>query len=621
MGETDMARHITSVLIRSRLGIRRTYANPIILGSPEHEKIFGRLVALPKPKNKEQRTGAVDDSEVLFRIKKDDDSSVHEPTAHIRELSENALDEGRRRAEEAKARKEQEMRLRREAEEARKKKEAEEMRTEAEKARETAQKELRKTQESMRREAEKRHRQLDEAARERRQNSNGSKPPAEDQSEGTELETSEIEIIERYQIQGIPNVIELTEFILPSSEVEGLKGMPEGRRFYVSLSSEGCEILGKKYLLNEKMGKKSIAKFGSRLLVWPNEMTSEAFLDHYGISAREYDVVKWPERFIGGHASEEDYEHFLQHLPEERVLFIHPVPEADTKNSYNLKVLRSFADHRSVTINNREYYVVRAETVQQWKELVQDYPQARICSRSGRRIDVTELNGHGIFRNKKTSHLSFYGKAGPPLPVKAGYVQPYESEMAEIYDAYDVGLSESKVRYLYPIGDLFSKMPMVELVGLVRIANKQLENDEIIPLISLHGRWYFVFDKDYMGSRKTMFEDRKIKVFARKADNVGERLQRMRDEISRRTESLKPEHVSLPTSPSERVPLINALPEGKPRWLQEIPPDNVNLQIQYGLNIVCLTDNGQEPKYFIVHDEPYPRTIKVVRNGNKIEPV
>lgn len=580
--------------LRKKLGLRGPVTIPLYIGSPEYEKIFGKIRSIPSkpPPNNGKKTGEVDESEVLFRLAGGEDSDI------LPNLSEEVI---------KRAKAEQEQReLQKIFEDAQKQMELE---REKKRVEEERQKRLQKSMEE----------QAENARLERIKNAEiivdmvrkSSAPPSplevEELSGSYLIEEDDggdinLEEIPAHQVSGLPPPQELKVVFIPEWELEDLRNkIPENRRFYVTPSQDGITILGKTYTLSEYGGEFSLSRSYNRLTIWPNNITSEAFLRRIYVSAREYDEVEWPQGFAGGRIDQKE-KIKLRDIEEEKALFIHPVPESDSKNSYDLKVLEYFQFFDKITISGSEYYIVKINSINEWLNILRDFQKMRLCSLKGDKITVYEKNGSVLFKNDQTIVFSNHGKSGPPLPRESGYITPHHTEMHEIYDAYDV-TGTSRVRYLFPIGDKFNSLNIDSLLNLLVIAEKQLINNAGVPLLSIGGRWYLALENEYLGSRKTTYEERRIKVHSKIP--IG---------------SIR---AGPSSSRSQEMPLeqktSNVIPEGEVRWLEEIPPQTVKLNRIYGYVVENIHISGEEPAYFIIHKSEHPNSLKVqCINGNVI---
>ncbi|MBN1169528.1 hypothetical protein JXA56_00745 [Candidatus Micrarchaeota archaeon] len=436
-----------------------------------------------------------------------------------------------------------------------------------------------------------------------------------DQDDTYEVKTEEIELMP----EGIPWEDELLLFEISDEERKGAECIPEGIRMWIIPSEDdGIKLGGKYYRVADypEEGAKSCARTGRYLNIWPDEMTSPEFLERMDIVAREFAEVEWPPNFVQERISDDDMERYFKYLPEDRALFMHPVPDEDTVNEYNLVVLNRFAAFDKATINGRRYYIFRIADLSDWKETVVGMEKTRIVSRKGNEIWVQPRNGRCLFLNEKIFHASRYGDRGPSLPPEGRTLLPYETEVQGLMQTYQEG-----ERYLYPIGEKFKDLPISDLNSLLSIAERQLERGAGIPLVSLKGRWYLAFEYQYPETVRTAYQNGRIKVLGIENNWKG-RLQDLKKDLERRRISEAPQAISLPNDPKLRMPYLLRFPEGAGRWALEVDAlDAEKIEMKYGENSILKTEspNGEIFFYYISDKKlDHPSAIKIRRVGNDI---
>ncbi|HSB46926.1 MAG TPA: hypothetical protein VLD37_02845 [Candidatus Bilamarchaeum sp.] len=358
-------------------------------------------------------------------------------------------------------------------------------------------------------------------------------------------------------------------------------------------------------------GARRIARLGNLVHSWPEAMTNYEFLESISTSlSAEYKVasVEWPAALSGGSyvMSLEECAKCNYFFPDNRPRWLHPVPDADTRNAEDSQILESMRGTQQITLAGKKFYVINVNTATEWREMVLFLPKTRIVSRGGNWLTINkrEENGYYMFFNSNSSQTSYFGAPMASLKDKKGIV-PYDSERDEIEQLFGA----MKDVWLYELDNL-RDMPAGSLSWIIKSGNTLIEQKGVSPVVSVGGRWYAALDIFIPDSVKAVYNGQSV--VAVTGSDHKDRLTEMRKKLAgKRVGGTS----SIPAGPVLSDEVVRAIPEGEVRFLYYVGPENQGVSLQRAT--VTMTMDDEKHTYIII-DRHMEGVIPVQRRGNKL---
>ncbi|MFH0885217.1 MAG: hypothetical protein V1861_05910, partial [Candidatus Micrarchaeota archaeon] len=381
------------------------------------------------------------------------------------------------------------------------------------------------------------------------------------------------------------------------------------------------EFNGKEYFVIKTPfgGAKRAARTGCLLHIWPESSTDYEFL---GEVSGETDLSQpmtgeWSINMKCHILSGNEMAQYASLLPENKPVFLHPVPASEEQMTLEKSLMESLHEGRipRIALGGKEYFLMEIGTVAQWQELAFMYPNMRIASRKGEWLGIwpDSDTGRTMMGFEYGFERAYHGHLGPPLLESGGLIEPYKSELEAIRRLH----RNSEKRWLYALPEKIRDMDSDTLNFLTVVSAREIEMTGVTPLISLSGRWYVSLKYPHPDAREASLEGDIVRV-APKVVKIKDALADVRAKSSERSTKGQTPMIVLPLDSEKRGPFLNMFPEGQTRYLFYIDPNNTGY-VAMKPHIALM--RGSEKECYLVLNEPYEGSIPVMRKGIAIYPL
>jgi hypothetical protein len=381
------------------------------------------------------------------------------------------------------------------------------------------------------------------------------------------------------------------------------------------------EFNGREYYIVKAAfgGAKRAARTGCLLHIWPESSTDYEYLGEVsGETGLSQPMTgEWSINMKCHIMSGEEIARCSSILPDNRPVFLHPVPPSEEQVALERSLMESFHEGRipRIALGGKEYFVMEIGTVAEWQELAFMFPNLRIASRKGEWLGIwpESETGKAMMSFEYGFERAHHGPQGPPLLESGGLIEPYESELAAIRRLHP----KSEKRWLYALPEKIRDMDSDTLNFLTVISSREIEMTGVSPLISLSGRWYISMKYPHPDAREASLEGAKVRV-APKVAKIKDVLADVRAKSAEHSAKGQTPMIVLPPDPEQRKPLLGMFPEGETRYLYYVDPKN-NGYVALKPHVALM--RGKEKEVYLVLKEPYEGAIPVRREGISIYPL